>query len=83
MEAGVSTDSSEVNPLGVGAAAVAVSSWGLATVIVKGIDMGSLAIGTYRFTIYGFVLIAIFAIRGNPLTFRAVSYTHLTLPTKA
>ena len=72
MAAGVSTDSSEVNPLGVGAAAVAVSSWGLATVIVKGIDMGSLAIGTYRFTIYGFVLIAIFAIRGNPLTFRVM-----------
>ena len=61
-----------VNPLGVGAAAVAVSSWGLATVIVKGIDMGSLAIGVYRFTIFGVVLVAFLATRGTPLSVRVM-----------
>ena len=63
---------SAVHPLGVGAAAVAVSSWGLATVIVKGIDMGSLAIGTYRFTIFGIVLVAFLATKGTPLTVRVM-----------
>ena len=61
-----------VNPLGVGAAAVAVSAWGFATVIVKSIDMGSLAIGVYRFTVFSVVLIAFMAIRRNPLTIRAL-----------
>lgn len=72
MESDVSSETSAVNPLGVGAAAVAVGSWGLATVIVKGIDMGSLAIGAYRFTIYGLVLIAFYAARGNRLSLRVM-----------
>ena len=72
MEQASSAADSGVNPLGVGAAAVAVSSWGLATVIVKGIDLGSLVIGSYRFVIYGFVLVAFYAIRGNPLTLRVM-----------
>lgn len=61
-----------INPLGVAAAALAVSSWGLATVMVKGIDMDGLAIGAYRFVIYGFVLVAFYAARGNPLTLRVL-----------
>ena len=40
--------------------------------MVKGIDMGSLAIGAYRFTIYGLVLVAFYRVRGNPVTGRVV-----------
>ena len=49
-----------------------MSSWGLATVIVKGIDLGSLVLGTYRFAIYGFVLVAFAAARGNPVSVRVM-----------
>ena len=61
-----------VNPLGVGAAAIAVSAWGLSTVIVKSIDLGSLAIGVYRFTVYSLVLGIFMAVRRNPLTIRVL-----------
>ena len=72
MDTNATSGPGAVNPLGIGAAAVAVSSWGLATVIVKGIDMGALAIGAYRFTIYGFVLVAFYAARGNPISLRVL-----------
>ena len=72
MDTDVTAETSAVNPLGIGAAAVAVSSWGLATVIVKDIDMGGLAIGAYRFTIYGVVLVAFLAARGNRINIRVL-----------
>ena len=72
MQTDSATKANAVHPLGVGAAAVAVCSWGLATVIVKGIDMGSLAIGAYRFTIFGIVLVAFLATKGTPLTARVM-----------
>lgn len=61
-----------INPLGVAAAAVAVSAWGLSGVIAKDIDMGGLAIGAYRFTLYGIVLVAFMAARGTPVTIRVM-----------
>ncbi len=57
-----------LNPLGVTAAAVAVTAWGLSSVLIKGIDMGSLAIAGYRFTLYGMVLAAFMALRRTPIS---------------
>lgn len=72
MNAESTTTTGPVNPLGVGAALVAVLAWGFSTVIVKGIDMGSLAIGVYRFTIYSLVLGAFLAARRTPITLRVL-----------
>ena len=58
--------------LGMVAAAVAVSAWGLAGVIAKDIDMGGVTIGAYRFTIYGLAVTAIMAVRRAPLTWTAL-----------
>ena len=66
------TGDAPVNPLGVGAAGIAVTAWGLSTVVVKSIDLGSLAIGVYRFTVYSLVLAVFMAIRRNPLTLRVL-----------
>ena len=66
------TGDAPVNPLGVGAAGIAVTAWGLSTVVVKSIDLGSLAIGVYRFTVYSLVLAVFLAIRRNPLTLRVL-----------
>lgn len=61
-----------VNPLGVLAAAIAVSAWGLSGVIAKDIDMGGLAIGAYRFTVYGLVVGALMWVRGTRITLRVL-----------
>lgn len=61
-----------VNPLGVLAAAVAVSAWGLSGVIAKDIEMGGLAIGAYRFTIYGLVVGGLMWARGTRITPRVM-----------
>lgn len=61
-----------VNPLGVGAAAVAVVAWGLAAVVVKNIDLGSLAIASYRFAIYSITLVVFLALRKTPVTTRVL-----------
>ncbi len=58
--------------LGIAAAAVAVSAWGLAGVVAKAIDMGGIAIGAYRFTLYGLVVAGLFGLRGSPLTVRVM-----------
>ncbi len=72
MDSTEATTQGSVNPLGVGAAAIAVAAWGLSTVIVKGIDMGSLAIGAYRFTIYGLTLTAFLTFRKTPISIRVL-----------
>ncbi len=73
MNAPVGTVATEdVNPLGIAAAAIAVSAWGLSGVIAKDIDMGGLAIGAYRFTLYGLVLVVFMAARGTPITMRVM-----------
>ena len=58
--------------LGLIAAAVAVSAWGLAGVVAKSIDMGGVAIGAYRFTIYGVAVAGVMALRRTPLTWHAL-----------
>ncbi len=70
--AAIEPSDTQINPLGVGAAAIAVSAWGLSGVIAKDIDMGGLAIGAYRFTLYGIVLAAFMAMRGTPITVRVL-----------
>ena len=54
------------------AAAIAVSAWGLSGVIIKDIDMGGLAIGGYRFTLFGLASGALLALRGNPPSLRVL-----------
>lgn len=66
------TPADGVGGAGVVAALVAVSAWGLAGVIAKHIDMGGLAIGTYRFLTYGLLVSAFMAARGTPVTWRVV-----------
>ncbi len=61
-----------VHALGVLAAAVAVSVWGFSGVIVKDIEMGGLAIGGYRFAVYGLVVGGLMALRGTPITMRVL-----------
>lgn len=64
-----SPDKSGANLIpGIGAAAVAVTVWGLAGVLVKGIDMGGIAIGAYRFGVYGLAATVVFALRGRALS---------------
>ncbi|MGI9605720.1 MAG: DMT family transporter [Acidimicrobiales bacterium] len=58
--------------LGVAAAAVAVSAWGLSGVIAKDIDMGGVALGAYRFTMYGLIVGVFVTLRGKPITIRVM-----------
>ena len=53
----------EVRGLGMVGALVAVSTWGAASVIPKEVDMGGLAVATYRFGTYGLVVAALMAAR--------------------
>lgn len=64
-----------ISPAGVGAAAIAVSAWGLSGVVAKDIDMGGIAIGAYRFTLYGIVIGLLMATRGNPPSVRVMRET--------
>lgn len=52
-----------LNGLGLIGAAVAVSAWGISSVIAKNVDMGGLAVATYRFASYGLVVAAVMAAR--------------------
>ncbi len=53
-------------------AALAVTAWGSASVLVKAVDMGGLAVAVYRFLLH-FGAIAIWmSIRGTPFSLRAV-----------
>lgn len=61
--------------LGILAAAVAVSAWGISGVIAKDLDMGGLAIGAYRFTIYGLVVAAVMGLRGNSISLRVLRHS--------
>jgi drug/metabolite transporter (DMT)-like permease len=53
-------------------AVVAVSMWGSSAVVVKLIDLSSTEIAVYRFAIYGAVMVGVLAVRGAPLTLRAL-----------
>lgn len=67
-----SSETGAVNPLGLLAAGVAVSAWGLSGVIAKDIDMGGLAIGGYRFTVYGLFVGALMWVRGTRIDLRVL-----------
>ncbi len=49
-------------------ALVAVSAWGLGTVVNKHIDMGAMALGAYRFGLYGILLSGFLWLRGTRVT---------------
>ena len=51
-------------------AAIAVCAWSTGTILAKYIDMGSLAIGFYRFAFFGLSIIAWMQWRGTPFRLR-------------
>ena len=53
-------------------AGIAVCAWSTGTVLTKYVDMGGLAIGTYRFGIFAVLIIAWMFVRGTPLTIRVI-----------
>ena len=61
-----------VNGLGLIGAAVAVSAWGVSSVIAKQVDMGGLAVATYRFASYGIVVAALMAARRQRIGVRVM-----------
>lgn len=62
----------DVRGLGIVGALVAVSTWGASSVIAKHVDMGGLAIATYRFGAYGVVVALLMAARRNAITWRVM-----------
>jgi len=56
-------------------AAIAVCAWSTGTVLAKGIEMGSLAIGTYRFWMFSLALIIWMRYRGSPFTLHSIKAT--------
>lgn len=53
-------------------AAIAVCAWSTGTVLAKGIDMGGLAIGAYRFWFFAISIIVWMRLRGTPFRWRIV-----------
>jgi len=53
-------------------AAIAVCAWSTGTVLAKGIDMGGLAIGAYRFAFFSLAIVAWMTIRGTPFRLRVM-----------
>ena len=56
-------------------AAIAVCAWSTGTVLAKGIEMGGLAIGTYRFWMFSLALIIWMRLRGSPFTVHSIKAT--------
>ncbi len=56
-------------------AAIAVCAWSTGTVLAKGIEMGGLAIGTYRFWMFSLALIVWMRFRGTPFTLHSMKAT--------
>lgn len=61
-----------LNGLGLIGAAVAVSAWGVSSVIAKEVDMGGLAVAAYRFATYGVVVAAVMAARRHRVGLRVM-----------
>ena len=53
-------------------AALAVTAWGSASVLVKAVDMGGLAVAVYRFLFHFVVIAAWMSFRGKPFSLRVV-----------
>ncbi len=66
-----STDGRDVT-LGLVGAGVAVCAWSAGTILAKGIEMGGLAIGAYRFWMFSALIIIWMAVRGTPFTWRVM-----------
>ncbi len=60
--------------LGLTGAAIAVTVWGSSGVIVKYVDLGGLALGGYRFSIYALIMLAVLRGRGADLTLDAIRH---------
>ena len=58
-------------------AAIAVCAWSTGTVLAKGIEMGGLAIGTYRFWLFAIALVAYMKLRGQTFNLRSMRVTAL------
>lgn len=58
-------------------AALAVTAWGSAGVLINKIDMNATSIAVYRFALYSICICAWMAIRGTPLTLRALKASAL------
>lgn len=58
--------------LGLAGTAIAVIAWGTSGVIIKAIDMGGLAIGFWRFSLYAVVLMGWMFARGNRINLRVL-----------
>lgn len=66
-----SAESRDVS-LGLAGAGVAVCAWAAGTILAKGIAMGGLAIGAYRFWMFSALVVAWMAIRRTPFTWRVL-----------
>ncbi len=53
-------------------AAIAVCAWSTGTILAKYIDMGSLAIGFYRFAFFALAIISWMWVRGTPFRMRVI-----------
>jgi drug/metabolite transporter (DMT)-like permease len=53
-------------------AGIAVCAWSSGTILAKYIDMGSLAIGFYRFAFFGLALVVWMQLRGTPFRLRII-----------
>ncbi len=53
-------------------AAIAVCAWSTGTILAKYIDMGSLAIGFYRFAFFGLAIVIWMRVRGTPFRLRVI-----------
>jgi len=72
-EPGISGESGSDHLLvGIAGAAIAVTTWGTASVIIKYVDVGGIAVGVYRFTVFGLVMSLVAALRGTPVTPRVM-----------
>lgn len=66
-----SADADEQVGLGFIGAAIAVTAWGSGSTLAKIITLDAIALGAYRFTIYGIGMLLYLQSRRTPFTFRA------------
>lgn len=58
--------------LGLAGAGVAVCAWSAGTILAKGIEMGGLALGAYRFWMFSALIITWMAVRKTPFTWKVM-----------
>jgi drug/metabolite transporter (DMT)-like permease len=77
--ASTATTSAESRDVSAGliGAGIAVCAWSTGTVLAKGIEMGSLAIATYRFWMFALAVLMWMRVRGESFTWHSVKATAL------